>query len=81
MPRIAFRVVCGTALTIATFPPQSRFTKVDFPTEGRPITATNAAFLPQLISFLSSSLLLAFSFLISFFNQILKSPFSKILFF
>src|SRR6185437_11270858 len=35
------RVVCGLSETIATFPPQSALTSVDFPTLGRPATATN----------------------------------------
>src|SRR3954452_14391112 len=34
------RVVCGLSETIATLPPQSAFTSVDFPTLGRPATAT-----------------------------------------
>src|SRR6185437_6171228 len=35
------RVVCGLSETIATLPPQSALTSVDFPTFGRPATATN----------------------------------------
>src|SRR5919197_220799 len=34
------RVVCGLSETIATLPPQRAFTSVDFPTFGRPATAT-----------------------------------------
>jgi hypothetical protein len=41
---MAFRVVWGTGLTMATFSPQIRFMRVDFPTEGRPTTATKADF-------------------------------------
>jgi len=37
-------VVCGLSETIATFPPQSAFTSVDFPTFGRPATATKPLF-------------------------------------
>src|SRR5215470_16966391 len=35
------RVVCGLSETIATLPPASALTSVDFPTFGRPATATN----------------------------------------
>ncbi len=42
MPRIAFRVVWGTELTIETFAPHSAFSSVDLPTEGLPMIATNA---------------------------------------
>src|SRR5690349_2438027 len=41
MPITRRRVVCGLSETIATFPPASAFTSVDFPTFGRPATATN----------------------------------------
>jgi hypothetical protein len=46
MPRIAFRVVWGAGLTMDTFSPQRRLISVDFPAEGLPATATNAAFCP-----------------------------------
>src|SRR5215212_1797512 len=46
MPNTRRRVVCGLSDTIATFPPQSAFTSVDFPTFGRPATATKPLFIP-----------------------------------
>src|SRR3954449_12281891 len=39
MPWTRRRVVCGLSETIATLPPQSALTSVDFPTFGRPATA------------------------------------------
>src|ERR687888_2330129 len=44
MPKIRRRVVCGLSETIATLPPQSALTSVDFPTFGRPATATKPLF-------------------------------------
>ena len=41
IPTTRRRVVCGLSETIATFPPQSALTRVDFPTLGRPTTAAN----------------------------------------
>src|SRR5215831_4968086 len=41
MPITRRRVVCGLSETIATLPPASALTSVDFPTFGRPATATN----------------------------------------
>src|SRR5690606_39685204 len=41
MPRILFRVVWGLSDMIATFLPTTWFISVDFPTLGRPISATN----------------------------------------
>src|SRR3954470_9838587 len=41
MPKMRRRVVCGLSETIATLPPASALTSVDFPTLGRPATATN----------------------------------------
>src|SRR5690349_25121284 len=41
MPITRRRVVWGLSETIATLPPASAFTSVDFPTFGRPATATN----------------------------------------
>src|SRR6188508_152800 len=41
MPKIRRRVVCGLSETIATLPPASALTSVDFPTFGRPATAAN----------------------------------------
>ena len=35
------RVVWGLEVTIATFSPTSRFVRLDLPTFGRPMTATN----------------------------------------
>src|SRR5215470_9238879 len=43
-----FRVVCGLEVTMATFCPTSRFTRVDFPAFGRPTIATNPARYPFL---------------------------------
>src|SRR5215203_6386109 len=43
------RVVWGLSETIATFPPQSAFTSVDFPTFGRPATATMPLFIRSLL--------------------------------
>src|SRR5947209_18592620 len=40
MPKMRRRVVCGLSETIATLPPHSALTSVDFPTFGRPATAT-----------------------------------------
>src|SRR5436190_6638177 len=45
MPKIRRRVVCGLSETIATLPPQSAFTSVDFPTFGVPATATKPLFI------------------------------------
>jgi hypothetical protein len=42
MPRTVFLVVCGTGDTMDTLAPQSAFSKVDFPDEGRPTIATKA---------------------------------------
>src|SRR5438067_12556660 len=39
MPTVRRRVVGGLSETIATLPPQSALTSVDFPTFGRPTTA------------------------------------------
>ena len=39
--RRRLRVVCATGEVIATFSPTIRFTKVDLPTLGRPMSATN----------------------------------------
>src|ERR671937_3183693 len=39
-------VVCGLSETIATLPPQSALTSVDFPTFGRPATATKPLLTP-----------------------------------
>ena len=44
MPRIAFRVVCGTGETIEIFSPLRLLRKVDLPTEGRPIMVTSPVF-------------------------------------
>ena len=44
MPVIRVRVVCGLEVTIATFSPTSRFSSEDFPTFGRPTSATNTDF-------------------------------------
>ena len=40
-PVIRVRVVWGLEVTIATFSPTSRFVRLDLPTFGRPMTATN----------------------------------------
>src|SRR3954454_7775288 len=45
MPKIRRRVVCGLSETIATLPPQSALTSIDFPTFGRPATATKPLFM------------------------------------
>src|ERR1700683_1460004 len=41
MPRISARVVCTFGVTIETLLPTSALTRVDLPTFGAPITATN----------------------------------------
>ena len=41
--RMRLRVVCGLFETMATFWPTRRFTRVDFPTLGRPTTVTKPA--------------------------------------
>jgi hypothetical protein len=38
-----FRVVCGRGETIASFSPTRRFSRVDFPALGRPMSDTNPA--------------------------------------
>ena len=43
-PMIRFRVVCGFAVTIATFSPVSAFSSVLLPAFGRPSIATNPDF-------------------------------------
>ena len=40
-PVIRVRVVCGLEVTMATFSPTSRLVRLDLPTLGRPMTATN----------------------------------------
>ena len=42
------RVVCGTGETMETFAPHRALTRVDFPDDGRPTTATTADFTAQL---------------------------------
>ena len=44
IPRMEFRVVCGTGETIETFSPAAVFKNVDFPDEGLPIIVTIAFF-------------------------------------
>src|SRR6266567_6822404 len=46
-PRIRCLVVCGLSETIATFEPVSALTSVDFPTFGRPATATKPDLIPR----------------------------------
>src|SRR5580692_912682 len=41
MPWMRVRVVCGLAVTMATFSPMSALTSVDLPALGRPMTETN----------------------------------------
>ena len=43
MPSSRLRVVCGLAVTIASFSPTSAFSSVDLPTFGRPSSATTPA--------------------------------------
>src|SRR6185437_514897 len=43
-PWMRVRVVCGLAVTIATFSPTSALINVDFPALGRPIMETNPDF-------------------------------------
>lgn len=38
--RMRLRVVCATGLVMASLPPTAAFRSVDFPTEGRPTSAT-----------------------------------------
>ena len=42
-PRIRARVVCTLCVTIDTFAPTIRFSSVDFPALGSPISAINPA--------------------------------------
>src|SRR5713101_1876936 len=51
------RVVCGFEVTIAIFCPTSRFTRVDFPAFGRPISATNPERKARFSSLLSASVI------------------------
>src|SRR2546427_5317628 len=43
MPRMRLRVVWGLGVTMATFSPSSRLSRVDLPTLGRPTIAQNPA--------------------------------------
>ena len=57
IPLMALRVVCGVGAVMLTFISQIVFMSVDFPTLGRPTTATDAHF----VFFVSSSLFIRFS--------------------
>ena len=46
IPRTRLRVVWGTGDTMDTFHPHSLFTRVDFPADGLPATATAPDFSP-----------------------------------
>src|SRR5499433_772960 len=62
MPVMRLRVVCGLGVTMATFSPKSWFSKVDFPTLGRP----TMAMYPERNEVSASSLFLPDDFAIDF---------------